>query len=165
MPDLQHRQHYPARTSPPDDAYRTWDELHEEVQRLRSRLSALERLQVVGEGTNLYRLLMEHFPGGLILLFDPHLRFLVAEGEGLNALGLLKHAVVGHTLEEVFPDLTHDLMAPAFHAALQGTPSTETVQHGDRRFLTRVAPIRNKHGDVVAGMMVTQDVTHLESGE
>lgn len=145
----------------PYDTMRDEDKSKEElIAELEAARAALrERPPSWGAATSLYQGLSSLVPGGVLLLFDTDLRFLVAEGDGLDALGLLKHAVVGHTLAEVFPHGIGQRMEPAYRAVLAGKTVSETFEQGERAYRTRMVPVRNRHHDVVAGLMIIQDVT------
>ena len=111
------------------------------------------------------RTLIDHFPNGAVVLFDPELRFLVAGGQGLAEAGLPPHFLEGKTVWEAFDPAVAALNDPLMRAALEGRASTSEVSYGERVYELRVLPIRNDEGVVVAGMTLTQDITARKKDE
>ena len=116
----------------------------------------------------LYRTLAKNFPNGAVLLFDRHLRHLIAEGEELATVGIPKESLEGKTLWESFsPDICA-VFEPAYRAALAGemrmfecaVPSSSGDNATASRFyLVHTVPVPNEDGDIVAGMVMTQNIT------
>jgi diguanylate cyclase (GGDEF)-like protein/PAS domain S-box-containing protein len=113
----------------------------------------------------LSRLAAESFPGGGLLMFDRRLRHVLATGRGLRALGLAPREVEGRTVREVFPAEAGDVFEPTYRAALEGRESAFELAHGDRDHLHRVVPVRDRSGEIVAGMVVIQDITDRKNHE
>ena len=109
-----------------------------------------------------YRLLAENFPQGAVVMFDHDLRYTVAEGRGLGAVGLDGPTMVGSTLDEVFPRETSRLIEGDYRRALAGELVTSVVPYAGRIFRTVTAPVRADSGEVTAGMVVMQDITDAE---
>jgi PAS domain S-box-containing protein len=105
--------------------------------------------------------LMEHFPNGAVLLFDQELRYLVAEGQGLEEADLDGRQLVGKTPQEVFPDHVNEI-APAYRAALEGESRVERIRYGKSIFEMHTLPIPDPDGQIRTGMMMTQDITARE---
>jgi diguanylate cyclase (GGDEF)-like protein/PAS domain S-box-containing protein len=111
------------------------------------------------------RLAAEAFPNGALLLFDRRLRHTFAAGRGLRAIGLAAREIEGTTVREAFGTETWTVLEPAYRAALEGQESAFELPHGDRDHLHRVVPVRNRAGNVVAGMLVAQDITDRKTRE
>ncbi len=111
------------------------------------------------------RLAAESFPNGALLLFDRRLRHTFAAGRGLRAIGLSARGSEGTTVRELFPEETWTVLEPAYRAALEGRESAFELPHGDRDHLHRVVPVRDRAGQVVAGMLVAQDITDRKTRE
>ena len=109
-----------------------------------------------------YRLLAENFPHGAVVMFDHDLRYTLAEGRGLGAVGLDGTTMVGRTLDEVFPGETGRLIEGDCRRALAGELVTNVVSYAGRVFRTVTAPVRGDSGEVTAGMAVMQDITDAE---
>ncbi|HEY9672155.1 MAG TPA: PAS domain S-box protein, partial [Waterburya sp.] len=116
----------------------------------------------------LYRTLAKNFPNGAVLLFDRNLRHLIAEGEELATVGVPKESLEGKTVWESFsPDICA-VFEPAYRAALAGemrmfecaVPSTSgSSSTASRFYLVHTVPVTNEDGEIVAGMVMTQNIT------
>lgn len=122
----------------------------------------------------LYRLLAENFPNGMVLLFDHDLRHVLAGGSGLAALGLSKEVLEGTTIWERFDAKVCRQIEPAYRAALAGETTVLEVQfpvgmppreEGERTYQVHTLPVRDDRGNVVFGMAVAQDVTEQRQAE
>lgn len=114
---------------------------------------------------NLYRTLARNFPNGAVCLFDFELRFTLAEGTELPKIGLSKHLMQGKTIWEVLPPETCTVSEPLFRAALAGKESVAEVPYGERIYLMYAIPVRNEHGEVLAGLIMIQNITERKQAE
>jgi PAS domain S-box-containing protein len=106
-----------------------------------------------------YRTLAENFPGGAVVLFDHELRYLVADGAGLEEAGLSGRDLEGRTLWENFPPEISGRLAPNMRRALQGEFRVVELEHHDRVYECHVLPVRDETGRIEAGMLMSQEVT------
>lgn len=125
--------------------------------------SRVER--ALGESEALHRTLARNFPNGAVLLYDHDLRYQIAEGRGLADVGLTTEMLEGHTIWDVFPPETCRAIEPQYRAALAGQPSVVHVPFGDRIYATHAAPVRNHVGEIVGGLIMTQDMTERTRAE
>lgn len=109
-----------------------------------------------------YRAVLAHYPEGAVFLFDQDLRFLIADGTALRALGHDPSAMTGHALREVLPTAAANELEPFYRAALHGLEREFTTEYDGRRYAGQAVPIRNADGVVIAGMVITHDVTERE---
>ncbi|SEW34846.1 GAF domain-containing protein [Halobacterium jilantaiense] len=114
---------------------------------------------------NPYQALVDHFPNGLITLFDADLRFRIVGGPVFDDIDLSPDCVRGERLRDVFPTENADELRPLFRGALSGEVGSTTLSLEDRFFNVQVLPIRNDDGAIVAGMTVSQDVTAQRARE
>jgi diguanylate cyclase (GGDEF)-like protein/PAS domain S-box-containing protein len=113
-----------------------------------------------------YRTLVQHFPDGVVLLFDNDTRFLVAGGRGLEVLGLSPQQMEGRLLREVVPPAVADIGEPLYRAVLDGTAPAEVEQYyGEQTYRTQAVSLRNDAGEIVAGMLISQDITARKQAE
>jgi diguanylate cyclase (GGDEF)-like protein/PAS domain S-box-containing protein len=135
----------------------------------------------------LYRLLAENFPNGMVLLFDQYLRHILAGGSALLALGFSKEALEGQTIWEIFSPQVCQQIEPAYRAALAGKStllevlfpvvqafeesfeeifgeSTESLAR-THIYQVHALPILNDKSEVLIGMAVAQDVTEQRQAE
>lgn len=107
----------------------------------------------------LYRTLARHFPNGAVILFDHDLRYLIADGLGLAAVGLEREALEGRTLFEIFPADLAAHIASLMRSALAGRETAGDVTFAGRSFLARAVPVPDENGAIPYGLLMTQDVT------
>jgi PAS domain S-box-containing protein len=121
--------------------------------------------EALRESEERYHILAENFPNGVVLLFDKNLRFTLAEGAGLAAVGLSKERMQGNTIWEVFSPEDCAVIEPHYRAALAGTAAHFEMPYTDRVFLVHTLPIQNERGEIFAGMVMTQDITERKEAE
>jgi PAS domain S-box-containing protein len=133
-----------------------------------SRLATEEAAarQKLQQSEALYRAIARHLPQGAVLVVDPDLRYLVADGPLLQLMGLPRERLEGRTLPEV---LQGEAMKPVFEEryrrALAGEVfSCETSFRG-RFFVTHYAPLRDDSGRVTAAIALETDLTDRQQAE
>lgn len=112
-----------------------------------------------------YRALVQHFPNGLVALFDSDYRYHTVGGVLFDDLDISPDQLEGQRLGDVFPAETVAELQPAYEAALNGETRTLSVSVGSRTFWVHVIPIRTAAGEVAAGMTVSQDITEQQERE
>lgn len=115
--------------------------------------------EALARSEELYRTLARNFPNGAIFLFDSDLRYTLVEGTELNAVGLSKNDIEGKTLPEVFGTEIAERIAPFHYDALRGNSSIFEETYENRIYLGHCIPVRNEHGQVFAGLCMTQNIT------
>lgn len=133
--------------------------LAKEITQCKAAGEALARSEL------LYRKLAQNFPNGAVLLFDPKLRYTIAEGKGLATVGLSKEFLEGKTIWEVWPPEIWELLEPNYQAAFAGRESSLEVPYAGRIYLVQVLPVKNEQGEIFAGMVVSQDITSRKHSE
>jgi len=119
----------------------------------------LEREAELERATERYRTLIDNFPNGGVFTFDEDLRYTLAGGEGLEAVGLTSADLEGATPHEIFPEDVADETATYYHAALDGEQHTFEQSMSGNHYRVHTLPLRDGDDDVTAGMAVSQDVT------
>ncbi|WP_413160191.1 PAS domain S-box protein [Capilliphycus salinus ALCB114379] len=131
-----------------------------------SDITILKRVQEdLRTSEQLYRTIAHNFPNGTIFLFDRNLRYLVADGQGLAHLQLRREALEGHTLSEALSSEIYTSTESLYQTALDGSERVEEIQHQDQTYLVRAVPIRNEEGEVILGMIVSQNITEQKQAE
>jgi two-component system, cell cycle sensor histidine kinase and response regulator CckA len=129
------------------------------VYNLQSQFQDLQR------GTQKYRALANNFPNGAVLLFDRDLRFLVADGTGLQNAGFAPGDLEGSTVHEVLTPTMAARVEPHFRSALAGQTSKAQIAVQDRVYEMHAAPVQDEKGEVFAGLILAQDVTTRKRAE
>jgi len=127
-----------------------------------------ERQAALAESEARYRALIRNFPNGAVALFDHELRFILMDGKGLDVIGLSKATFEGKTLSEALGGVAPENLRtaePLFRAALRGESITMERPFGDRIFLVQYVPVRSERGEVIAGMLVSLDITDRKRAE
>jgi len=109
-----------------------------------------------------YRVMARNFPDGAVVLFDRDLRYLLADGAGLAAIGLSRAGMEGRTLGEVFPAEVRERIEPLYRAALAGEESIIEMEFRGRTWRIHAVPVRDEKGAVECGLAMTQDVTERQ---
>lgn len=114
---------------------------------------------------DLYRTLARNFPNGAVFLYDRDLRYTLAEGAGMAAMGLQSESFEGKTIwEALMPDIC-EILEPVYRQALSGNATTFETPLGDRVYLVQVLPVSNSSGEIYAGMAVMQDISDRKRTE
>ena len=109
-----------------------------------------------------------HLPGAAAFVVDHDLRYVLALGEALGAVGVGPEQFVGRPVREVLDVLAPGLGAAAerlYRAALAGEDATHEHEQDGRAFLTRGVPLRGPDGAVEAALAVSYDVTERRAAE
>lgn len=109
----------------------------------------------------LYRTLAQHFPNGAVFLLDRRLRFALAEGSALGAVGAMGENLRGMRLSAAFPRTLRRSLSPLLRTATATQAATGEVRFAGRVYLVRVLPLRGIAGQSFAGMAIAQDITEL----
>lgn len=110
-----------------------------------------------------YKSLVQHFPSGVIALFDQNLQYTLVDGERVNHLGLNLYSadIIGKGLRDLFPEDIYEKHESAQRAALAGEKSERTILMGDYYYAVSTLPVRDEQGNITSGLEVSQDITAL----
>ncbi len=117
------------------------------------------------DGANLYRVLIDNFPNGTLHLFDRDFRFRIAGGLGIKRCEYIQPIFENKHLHDVFSRETVDFLEPFFQGALAGIPSDFEAKYEGIAFQAQLVPVKNQHGEVIAGLMITQDISEEKALE
>uniref|UniRef100_A0ACD5GQM2 Sensor histidine kinase n=1 Tax=Desertifilum tharense IPPAS B-1220 TaxID=1781255 RepID=A0ACD5GQM2_9CYAN len=104
-----------------------------------------------------YRTLVQNFPNGAVCLFDADLRFSVADGLELPPFACKRWE--GKTIYELFSAELCSSLEAHLQAALQGQNSICEVPLAEQFYWLYTLPVRDRQGQVIAGMLMTQNMT------
>jgi PAS domain S-box-containing protein len=117
------------------------------------------------ESEALYRAIAQNFPGGAIYVFDRDLRFRVAEGESLAIYGYTRESLEGKTIWEATDEEVSKILAQRYPRVLAGESLKFETELEGRVLSSSYVPIKNDHGDITAGMVVSYDITESRRAE
>lgn len=113
----------------------------------------------------LYRTLAQNFPNGAVVLFDRDCRYIFADGQELERVGLSKAALEGKTIWEIYPPEFCAILEPRYRAALAGSEAIFEAEFGGRTYLINTQPIKNERGEVWAGISTSQNISDRKQAE
>ena len=134
---------------------------------LRCEIAERKRVEeALRESETKLRTLVRHFPNGAVFLFDHDLRYLVADGRALELYGFTSAEVEGKTLHDVIAPEGVQRLEPFYRATLAGdTPPEFEYEHQGRMIHLVGVPVRDGAGAVIAGMLITLDITEYRQAE
>ena len=112
-----------------------------------------------------FRTIAENFPNGVIVLYDHDLRYLLAEGEVIEKVGLTSEKMVGNNLRDLVTDEYYNALAPHYKAALNGETHRFEFEFRGIIFDTSTLPIKDSDGNIIAGMSISQDITERKKAD
>lgn len=112
-----------------------------------------------------YRLLVNHLPNVVVIMFDHDLRYLLVEGQALARHGYSRETMIGKTLRESVSPEDVSQFLPQYEAALAGREVRFELERDGYHYVTHFVPVQDDQGKVVAGMIVIEDVTSHREAE
>jgi PAS domain S-box-containing protein len=140
--------------TPPD-----FEEMSQDIPRQNG-----EELTLSGN-ENFVRQLLRNFPNGSVNVFDRDLRYLLAEGKGLEQVGLSPEVLVGKTLRELFPKESADFVVPYYRRAFDGEAVEFELHLGGNVYSIHAAPLYEEDAEVRTIIAVAQNVTETRRAE
>ncbi len=126
---------------------------------------SLPQPEILPAGETLYRIVARHFPNGTIALLDHDLRYILVDGAGLDDMGFFPDALAGQTIWEVLPPATSAILEPHCRAALAGTTTSFEATYRTRSYEVHTLPVYDDAGNILACMVMTQDITRRKRVE
>lgn len=107
-----------------------------------------------------YRQLAANLPHTSVFVVDRELRYVLAEGSGLQSGGYDVAAMTGRYAGDVVPLGTWEQLEPHYRAAVEGRTTELDLRfpHGDV-YHVRAVPVRDPAGAVTGGLVVVEDVS------
>ena len=122
--------------------------------------------ELLRESEKMYRLLAGNLPETSVFLFDHDLRFILVEGIFHPEFGFTTSSMEGKTLWEVLPQERANRLAPIYKKALEGKPTENLIsEYKGYSYSINILPIKSKQGEIIAGMVVSQDITAHKQAE
>jgi PAS domain S-box-containing protein len=111
------------------------------------------------------RQLLRNFPNGSVNVFDRGLNYLLAEGKGLEQVGLTPEMLVGKTLNELFSKESVDVVMPYYQRAFAGEAVEFELPLEGLVYSMHVAPLHEVDDEVRTIIAVAQNVTERKRTE
>jgi PAS domain S-box-containing protein len=128
-------------------------------------LARVMRRSAATQRDTLYRLVANNIPNGAVFLFDRDLRYTLAEGSNFHEVSLTRDDLEGRTIWEALAPEVAAIVEPKYRAALAGERTTfETVSRG-QDYLVTVAPTFDDKGEIVGGVVHSQQITERKQLE
>ena len=124
-----------------------------------------EQLRLVNEQLFLMKQIVVNYPNGVILLYDADVRFHFLEGQGMSDLGFSREFIIGRTMGEIFPPDVWDPIRHYYEDVFMGRSATFELRFRDLIRQGHTMPVRDQQGNIVAGMVVTYDITRQKMVE
>lgn len=125
-----------------------------------------QEIEEFRQSENLYRMLARSLPGGLFVIFDKDIRYLLIEGQGMETLGLKKDKVEGNLLKELDPVSYKDGLH-YYRQALEGKTVVFEKKYEDKNvwFNWIFQPVYDDAGEIQGGMIIGSDINKLKEAE
>jgi two-component system, cell cycle sensor histidine kinase and response regulator CckA len=117
------------------------------------------------ERAELYRLVASNIPDGAVFLFDRDLRYVLAEGSNFEEVELRSTDLEGRTIWEALEPEAAAAVEPSYRAALAGESSSFEMEFRDNVYQVTVAPTFDDDGDIVGGLVHSQQITERKQLE
>src|SRR5215212_1494979 len=98
----------------------------------------------------LLRTILHNFPNGSVNVFDRDLRYLLAEGRGLAAVGLSTEQLAGKSLYDAFPKQSADYATAHYQRALAGEDVQFELNFRDHYYVINASPLADDNGHIYA---------------
>jgi PAS domain S-box-containing protein len=132
------------------------------VRDITERRRVEEKLRISEER---YRILAQNLPDSALLLYDQHLRFIVADGPEIGVMGLSREILEEKTLQEALPGGFATLMEPNMRRTLAGEKFSVELPYEDLHYRYSFVPLRDSSGNVALAMILATNITQLKQVE
>lgn len=112
--------------------------------------------KVLLESEAMYRAIAHSIPNGGVFVVDRDLRYLIAEGQVMEAFGYTRETLEGHTIREVYDPETAARMEVRFQRAFAGETISYETEHQGRIYWTQHALMEGTPEHII---VITIDVT------
>ncbi|AEH37953.1 PAS domain S-box protein [Halopiger xanaduensis] len=125
----------------------------------------VQRERELEESEQRYRTLAEHFPNGIVTLFDHDLEYTLAAGQGFDKIPVDPDDLEGENFYDVWSEETAADLEPALLAALEGEQESVELKYVGREWVLYAVPITDSRGDVFAGVTMAHDITERKKSQ
>src|SRR5215831_2071531 len=106
------------------------------------------------------RLLIHHFPNGILILCDHDLRWVIVDGQELARTGRIAADMGGKSIHELYPPEVCERIEPFIRRVLAGEEVSYDAELRGKRYFVQGVPVY-ENGRVAYAALATQDQTEL----
>jgi diguanylate cyclase (GGDEF)-like protein/PAS domain S-box-containing protein len=122
--------------------------------------------EALKENETFVRQLLRSLPNGSVNVFDRDLRYLFAEGRGLEEVGRSRETLVGRTIQEVFGEEGLGLVQGHYRKAFSGEEVRFELPMGELAYEINAAPLYiDEDGEVRTIIAVARNITERKRAE
>jgi diguanylate cyclase (GGDEF)-like protein/PAS domain S-box-containing protein len=122
--------------------------------------------EALKENETFVRQLLRSLPNGSVNVFDRDLRYLFAEGRGLEEVGRSRETLVGRTIQEVFGEEGLGLVQGHYRKAFSGEEVRFELPMGELAYEINAAPLHtDEDGEVRTIIAVARNITERKRAE
>lgn len=112
----------------------------------------------------LYRTMLGNLPGIVLMTYDPDMRYLLVEGQGVAMLGSDPADLEGKTIFEALPPNAAAELLPYYRAALQGETVRFQRVSGGFVFDVMALPVYQEH-KIIGGLIFARNISEEKERE
>lgn len=112
-----------------------------------------------------FRTAIDHFPNGMMLMFDTNLNCIIARGQALFEGVNSPEELEGHHLPDVLPPNIWLRVKDMYETALRGDPSQHYFEDTKRNVMIQVEPLLDEDNNIIGALHLFQDISHLRKFE
>jgi diguanylate cyclase (GGDEF)-like protein/PAS domain S-box-containing protein len=125
-----------------------------------------EAEKALKENETFVRQLLRSLPNGSVNVFDRDLRYLFAEGRGLEEVGMSLETLVGRTIQEAFSEEGLGLVEEHYRKAFSGEEVGFELPMGELAYEINAAPLHtDEDGEVRTIIAVARNITERKRAE
>ena len=118
-----------------------------------------EQTRDLRESQNLYSLIAQNFPNGMISVFNRDLEYVFVEGQELGKLGIHSQALQGTSYLARLPDEVRDRVSTELKAAFENGGAQFEVELNEQIYEMTAVPLVKRGGETVQILVVERNVT------
>lgn len=112
-----------------------------------------------------FRTAIDHFPNGMMMMFDTNLNCIIARGQALFAGIDSPEELEGHYLPDVLPPNIWLRAKEMYKNALLGQSSQRYFEDENRQVMVQIEPLYDDDKNIIGGLHLFQDISHLRKFE